>query len=46
MGDYLIGAVILLIVAGAVWKIIRDKRNKKGCSCGSSCPGCGDSSCH
>lgn len=42
----LIIAIIIAIVAFAVFSIIRDKKKGK-CSCGNSCSSCGmNGSCH
>ena len=45
MATWIVGGVVVLIVAAVVWKMIRDKRAGRGaCSCGgdcSSCHGCG-----
>ena len=43
MATWIVGGVLLLIVGGIVWKMIRDKRaGKDGCGgdC-SHCSGCG-----
>ena len=43
MATLIVGGVVLLAVAAAVWKMVRDRR-KGGCSCGgdcSRCSGCG-----
>ena len=42
MATWIVGGVLLLIVGGIVWKMIRDKRAGKGCGgdC-SHCSGCG-----
>ena len=46
MVDYIVGAILLLIIAGAVWYVIKSKRNGKKCigcpsgdcsKCGCSC---------
>ena len=39
MATWIVGGVLALVVAGAIWKIIKDKKAGKGC--------CGDcSKCH
>ena len=43
MATLIVGGVVLLAAAAAVWKMVRDRR-KGGCSCGgdcSRCSGCG-----
>ena len=39
MATWIIGGILLLIVAGIVWKMIRDRRAGKG-SCGGDCSCC------
>ena len=41
MTTWIVGGIVLIAVAAALWKIIRDKKKGKGC-CGScdKCSGC------
>ncbi len=39
MATLIVGGVVLLAVAAAVWKMVRDRR-KGGCSCGGDCSRC------
>lgn len=45
MGTFIVGGVLLAIVAAIVIKLVRDKKKGGGCGCGcASCPhasGCG-----
>ena len=44
MENYIIGAVILLIIGGAVWYVIKAKKGGKkciGCPSGGNCDKCG-----
>ncbi|PXV96159.1 attachment p12 family protein [Lachnotalea glycerini] len=46
LGTVIISLVLASIVAFVIRKMIKDKKQGKGC-CGSSCGGCGHSSgCH
>jgi len=39
MATWIIGGLLVLTVAGIIWKMIRDHRNGKG-SCGGDCAHC------
>ena len=43
LGNLIVGAIVVLVVLLAVWKLIKDKRENK--CCGGSCS-CGCSGCH
>ena len=40
MGTFIVGGVLLAIVAAIVIKLVRDKKKGGGCGCG--CEECGD----
>ena len=41
MATWIVGGVVLLCTATAVWKIVSDRRKGKGgCSCGCDCSKC------
>ncbi|HIS42169.1 MAG TPA: FeoB-associated Cys-rich membrane protein [Candidatus Limiplasma pullicola] len=39
MATWIVGGVVLLAAAAAIWKIVRD-RKKGACSCGGDCSRC------
>lgn len=42
MATWIVGGIVALVVAGVIWKMVRDKKSGK-----SSCSCCGDcSQCH
>ena len=41
MGDLLVGAVLVAMVAAIVRSMIRDKKNGKSIQCGGDCRHCG-----
>ena len=43
MATWVVGIVVVLIVAGVIWKMVSDKRNGKG-GCGGNCSHC--KGCH
>ena len=45
MGTFIIGIVVLAIVAIAVRSMIKDKKSGKSIQCGGDCKGCGGH-CH
>jgi len=45
MGTFIIGIVVLSIVAIAVRSMIKDKKNGKSIQCGGDCKSCGGH-CH
>ena len=45
LGTIIIGLLLMLIVGFVIRKMIKDKKQGKGC-CGSSCKGCEHSSCY
>ncbi len=45
MATWIVGGVLMLVVAAIVYKMIQDRRSGKGgCSCGGDCSRC--SGCH
>ena len=44
MATFIVGGALALIVGGIVWKLIKDKRMKKG-GCGGDCGHC-SGGCH
>lgn len=44
MGTFIVGMILLIIVAAVVAKMIKDKKNGKG-SCGCGCENCSHK-CH
>lgn len=40
LGTIVVGAVVLLIILFAAFRIRKDKKEGKSCSCGCSCSGC------
>ena len=46
MGTWIVGIILVCIVAAIILKMRKDKKNGKGgCSCGSDCGSCG-CGCH
>ncbi len=45
MGTWIVGIILALIVVAIIWKLRKDKKQGKGCSCGSDCGSCG-CGCH
>lgn len=45
MGTFIVGAIVLGIVAVAVYSMVRDKKNGKSIQCGGDCSHCGGH-CH
>ncbi len=43
MATWIVGGIVLLVVAAVIWKMIRDKKSGKG-ECGCDCSKC--SKCH
>ncbi|MBE5901832.1 MAG: FeoB-associated Cys-rich membrane protein [Lachnospiraceae bacterium] len=41
MGTFIVGAILVIAVGLIIWKMVKDKKNGKGCcgDCGS-CKGC------
>lgn len=44
MGTAIVGAIVIAIVALAIWSMIRDKKNGKSIQCGGDCSKC--KGCH
>ena len=41
MANWIVGAAVLLLVAAAIVKMVKDKKTGKGgCSCGGDCSKC------
>lgn len=45
MGTFIVGAIVLGVVAVAVYSMVRDKKNGKSIQCGGDCSHCGGH-CH
>ena len=46
MGTWIVGIVLIVIVALIIYKLVQDKRHGKS-SCGSNCSGCANAQyCH
>lgn len=45
MGNVIVGAVVLVVVAFAVRSMVKDKKNGKSLQCGGDCKHCGGH-CH
>lgn len=41
MGTFIVGAIVLIAVALAVFSMVRDKKNGKSLQCGVNCGKCG-----
>lgn len=46
MGTFIVGAVLLTIVALVVRSMIKDKKKGKSLQCGTDCAHCGGHCCH
>ncbi len=46
MGNIIVGALILAVICGAIYKIYKDKKNNVKCSGCPSCPMNGKCSAH
>lgn len=45
MGTFIVGSLVLLIVAAIITKMVKDKKNGKSIQCGGDCGHCGGH-CH
>ena len=45
MGTWIVGGILVVIIALVIRVMIRDKKNGKACGCGTDCKGC-SGSCH
>ena len=41
MGTYIVGGILLIVVALIVRKLIKDKKSGKHCQCDGNCGSCG-----